>query len=403
MPIEPNLLTLGALLLAIAIAASIGGLLGRLVRFSLDHRAARRRRSAASAPVRPPVPAVPSVQPAPAIPSVQPPVPQSSQPSREPQVALAAAPEPPTQVRPATVAGTAFTLEARPAARWQARPGLEGAGEEATPPGVLGFGVGTPRLAQRLGPAQSPVATRLPSPLSPALQARGEPPATPVPGVRRTHRRLAGVALSAVAAVAAIAVLVASGGPLSGPRGAVLRATGSPDAPASASVPGLAITSPGTPGGGGPGPTADPGSGGGTPAAGEAATGGAGGRTAAASPAPGSTPAPGTTSSPGATETPPAITPAPPDPTAEPTPPPTAAPKAPSVAFNVAVEGLTATFTNRTRGADTWTWTFGDGTTSTERNPVHAYAEAGTYTVTLAARSTTGATASLSKQVTVVP
>ena len=34
-------------------------------------------------------------------------------------------------------------------------------------------------------------------------------------------------------------------------------------------------------------------------------------------------------------------------------------------------------------GITTWTWDFGDGTTSTERNPVHTYQEAGTYTVSL--------------------
>lgn len=36
--------------------------------------------------------------------------------------------------------------------------------------------------------------------------------------------------------------------------------------------------------------------------------------------------------------------------------------------------------------AKTFEWNFGDGTTSTERNPMHSYAEAGTYTVRLTAR-----------------
>ena len=36
--------------------------------------------------------------------------------------------------------------------------------------------------------------------------------------------------------------------------------------------------------------------------------------------------------------------------------------------------------------AKTFVWNFGDGTTSTERNPMHSYAEAGTYTVRLTAR-----------------
>ncbi|NOZ93608.1 MAG: PKD domain-containing protein [Acidobacteria bacterium] len=33
--------------------------------------------------------------------------------------------------------------------------------------------------------------------------------------------------------------------------------------------------------------------------------------------------------------------------------------------------------------ASTWNWDFGDGTTSTEENPVHTYAHPGTYRVTL--------------------
>jgi gliding motility-associated-like protein len=41
------------------------------------------------------------------------------------------------------------------------------------------------------------------------------------------------------------------------------------------------------------------------------------------------------------------------------------------------------TFTAQSVGADQWTWNFGDGTTSTTQNPVHTYADTGTYTVTL--------------------
>jgi len=37
-----------------------------------------------------------------------------------------------------------------------------------------------------------------------------------------------------------------------------------------------------------------------------------------------------------------------------------------------------------------WNWDFGDGTTSTEQNPVHTYAESGTYTITLEACNTLG-------------
>ncbi len=41
------------------------------------------------------------------------------------------------------------------------------------------------------------------------------------------------------------------------------------------------------------------------------------------------------------------------------------------------------TFTDMSVGAAQWTWNFGDGTTSTVQNPVHTYADTGTYIVTL--------------------
>jgi PKD repeat protein len=39
-------------------------------------------------------------------------------------------------------------------------------------------------------------------------------------------------------------------------------------------------------------------------------------------------------------------------------------------------------FTDQSTGADSYEWQFGDGTTSTEQNPVHTYTQPGTYTVT---------------------
>ncbi|MEI6949270.1 PKD domain-containing protein [Paraflavisolibacter sp. H34] len=44
-------------------------------------------------------------------------------------------------------------------------------------------------------------------------------------------------------------------------------------------------------------------------------------------------------------------------------------------------------FTDKSTGAASWSWDFGDGTTSTERNPVHTYAAKGTYKVTLTSTS----------------
>jgi PKD repeat protein len=50
----------------------------------------------------------------------------------------------------------------------------------------------------------------------------------------------------------------------------------------------------------------------------------------------------------------------------------------PTAPYPVAVS-----FTPQTPGATSWLWNFGDGTTSTLQNPVHTYATAGNYTVTL--------------------
>jgi PKD repeat protein len=47
-------------------------------------------------------------------------------------------------------------------------------------------------------------------------------------------------------------------------------------------------------------------------------------------------------------------------------------------------EPFTAVFVNQSSGAITAVlWDFGDGLSSTEENPTHTYASAGTYTVTL--------------------
>ncbi|MFL6246602.1 MAG: PKD domain-containing protein [Thermoanaerobaculia bacterium] len=76
-----------------------------------------------------------------------------------------------------------------------------------------------------------------------------------------------------------------------------------------------------------------------------------------------------------------------------------------NAAFNVSTQSpqtaQNVTFTDASTGAPTaWSWSFGDGATTNVRNPVHAYAGPGTYTVTLTA-SNAVSSASASKQITV--
>lgn len=53
--------------------------------------------------------------------------------------------------------------------------------------------------------------------------------------------------------------------------------------------------------------------------------------------------------------------------------------------------GGVVSFTDLTGSATSWNWNFGDGQTSTEQNPVHSYAQSGTYTVTLSVDNCAGA------------
>lgn len=64
--------------------------------------------------------------------------------------------------------------------------------------------------------------------------------------------------------------------------------------------------------------------------------------------------------------------------------------EAPKAAFAYENDGLVVTFTNMSKNADTYKWEFGDGQTSTEKDPVHTYAENGDYTVTLIANGKGG-------------
>ena len=72
----------------------------------------------------------------------------------------------------------------------------------------------------------------------------------------------------------------------------------------------------------------------------------------------------------------------------------------PTAGFTVAVNELTATFTNTSSGADSYSWDFGDGNSSTDANPSHTYGADGTYTVSLTATNE-GGNDSASESVTV--
>lgn len=54
------------------------------------------------------------------------------------------------------------------------------------------------------------------------------------------------------------------------------------------------------------------------------------------------------------------------------------------------VVGKKVAFQGLTNNATSWLWDFGDGTTSSEKNPVHVYSEGGYYTATLTATSSDG-------------
>lgn len=62
--------------------------------------------------------------------------------------------------------------------------------------------------------------------------------------------------------------------------------------------------------------------------------------------------------------------------------------------------GQVVTFSDRSTGATSWLWNFGDGSSSTQQNPSHAYASAGTYTVVLTA-SNSASSSVTSRSVTI--
>ncbi|KGJ96382.1 S8 family serine peptidase [Colwellia psychrerythraea] len=75
-----------------------------------------------------------------------------------------------------------------------------------------------------------------------------------------------------------------------------------------------------------------------------------------------------------------------------------ALPSAPDVSFSYEAEQLTATFTDNSsdRNDDmvSWDWSFGDGTMSSEQNPVHAFSATGNYEVTLTVTDAEGLSSS---------
>ena len=101
--------------------------------------------------------------------------------------------------------------------------------------------------------------------------------------------------------------------------------------------------------------------------------------------APGETedPTPKPTKPPPATLAPPTSAPTP-SPTPEITPEITPAPEPPVAGFTWSATLLLVQFSDSSTGEiETWEWNFGDGTSSTDRNPVHAYLDTGDYAVQL--------------------
>lgn len=66
----------------------------------------------------------------------------------------------------------------------------------------------------------------------------------------------------------------------------------------------------------------------------------------------------------------------------------------PTASFTHEVDGSTATFTNTSVNADSYSWDFGDGNMSSEESPMHTYASDGSYNVVLTATNGDGSTMS---------
>jgi PKD repeat protein len=73
----------------------------------------------------------------------------------------------------------------------------------------------------------------------------------------------------------------------------------------------------------------------------------------------------------------------------------------PAAAFTNTSGSLTVTFTNTSTNVESSYWQFGDGTTSTDKSPVHTYTANGSYTVILKTNSPAGYSSTVSKTFTV--
>jgi PKD repeat protein len=70
----------------------------------------------------------------------------------------------------------------------------------------------------------------------------------------------------------------------------------------------------------------------------------------------------------------------------------------PTAAFSSVSGGMTITFTNESADATAWMWDFGDGSTSTNEDPVHPFAVDGTYEICLIALNDCGETDTVCQQ-----
>jgi hypothetical protein len=62
----------------------------------------------------------------------------------------------------------------------------------------------------------------------------------------------------------------------------------------------------------------------------------------------------------------------------------------PDIVYTASIDGYKVTFSNQTASAQSYKWEFGDGTTSTEKSPVHTYPGKGKFVPTLYVTTTGG-------------